>query len=164
MNFAPLTDLIAILENEIALGEELTVNLDAQKQAILHWNSGELLVHLDARERGLRSLAELEVRRLAALKALKFPPDESVTLRRVIAGLSENDPERVTISGLRQRMRDVFTRLTAEEGSLHKLMEALLGHVQDALLAIPETAGTLYNESGISCATDDRLGLYQSKA
>jgi hypothetical protein len=61
-------------------------------------------------------------------------------------------------------MREVFTKLTAEESGLRKLMEALLGHIQDALLAIPATTGVLYNESGVSRSTEDHLGLYQSKA
>ena len=164
MNHLQITELTALLEEEAALGEELRGNVDAQKQAIVCWDAAKLLESVDSRERALRLLAAMENRRRKLLEESVSSTVETVSLRRIVAELSQDDPARVAVSVLRERLRDIFTRLTAEEGALRKLMENLLSHIQDALLAFPETKGAVYDESGSSRMSDDRLGLYNSKA
>jgi len=54
-----LDRLAAILEQELAVAEELETNLAAQKQAIVDWNIENLLGQIAARESWLRLLGEL---------------------------------------------------------------------------------------------------------
>ena len=58
-----LNELANVLEDEVALGETLCRNLEAQKNALIAWNMADLLAHIEAREAWLRALGELEQRR-----------------------------------------------------------------------------------------------------
>ena len=51
-----LAELLSVLENEVLVGEELSRNLEAQKNAIVEWDIAKLLEQIDAREPWLRSL------------------------------------------------------------------------------------------------------------
>ena len=104
MNNLQLTELTAVLEEEAALGEELRHNVDAQKQAIVCWDAAKLLESVDARERGLRLLAAMEDRRRKLLEEAGSSPGQSVTLRRIVAELPQDDPARLTVSHLRERI------------------------------------------------------------
>lgn len=76
-----LNDLAAVLEEEIAVGEELSRNLAAQRQALICWDMDALIAKIEARGPWLRSLGELEVRRQNLLTQ-GGAPNESVTLSR----------------------------------------------------------------------------------
>jgi hypothetical protein len=164
MGPAEIAELVSVLEEEIALGEELMRNLDIQKQAILNWDAAKLLESVDQRERRIKLLALLEDRRRKLLDAASSRAGETGNLRGIIGQIAQDDPKRLAVSQLRERTRQVFTRLTAEEGTLRKLMETLLGHIQDALVAFPQITGAMYDDSGLAHVSEDRFGLYQTKA
>ena len=163
MSPVEIAELVSVLEEEIAVGEKLARNLDAQRQAIAAWHAAALLEDLEVREIELKSLALLEHRRLELL-AKASSAGEPVTLRWIIAGLAADDGQRLVLSNLRDRIRGLFTRLSAEEKMLRKLMENLLSHIQDALLAFPEPGRPIYDGTGLARTPDDRLGLYHNKA
>ncbi len=146
MNTA-LSHLLDVLEEEIAVGEALSRNLAAQKQAIVAWDMAGLLRELEAREPALQHLAELEEKRSRILGELRSS-EEPLTARRLIAELRQDAPERDRLRGLRERTSLTFTRLHADEWNLHRLMEALVGHSQDAFGSSTVPSVPLYGETG----------------
>jgi FlgN protein len=162
MTPASVEELVSVLNQEIAIGEKLARNLDAQRQAIIDWDAARLLEQVEARELDVKSLAVLEERRRELLLNASAT-GEPVTLRRIMSALSD-DQQRLALSNLRERIRQIFTRLSAEEGMLRKLMDSLLTHIQNALAAFPEPRRAMYDESGLARDPADRYGLYHNKA
>ena len=146
---ACLSELAAILEQEITVAEALEENLTAQKRALLDWNIGQLMAHLDARAAWLGSLEALERRRLECLINSGFD-HQNTTLRRLLADVPAHDPERDRLAALRGDSARIFRRLQADERDLRDLMESLLGHIQGALKFLAAPAAMTYGETGVA--------------
>jgi hypothetical protein len=160
LEFAELT---AVLEQEIALGEELSANLTAQKAAIVAWDASALLREIECREDKLRALALLEQRRNVILKQLGLP-SEPLSLRGLLEQLPSNCPERTQVGSLRERASHIFTRLRAEEHYMRGLMETLLSHIQGALSPLVRDAAPVYTETGATGPKRAPSALVHSKA
>ena len=157
-----LTELVSVLENEIAVGEELYRNLEAQKKAILLWDIGNLLTQIEAREPWLRSLYQLEEKRSKILRRMSSTT-AAKTLRQIIAMLPQEGSEGDLLDKLRERTRKVFIHLHAEERSLHELMQSLLAHIQAALSSLTRPTAPVYSESGITSPLKSTSGLLHGK-
>lgn len=158
-----LSRLAEILEQEIAAGEELSRNLAAQKQAIIDWDVERLLREIEAREPQLQALAELENRRRLVLAEIRSPQGPP-TARRLIAGLPPESPERARLSGLRERTRRTFSRLQADEWTLHRVMENIFCHIQEAFGSMTAPSVPLYGETGAPAAQRASSAFLRSKA
>lgn len=158
-----VAELAAVLEEEIAVAEELSRNLTAQKAAIAAWDASGLLQELERREDCLRTLGILEQRRSEILKQIDSP-SEPATLRRLLAHLPPQSPERAHMGRLRERARNIFTRLRAEERYLSGLMETLLSHIQAALSPLVRDAAPVYTETGVAGPKRPASALVHSKA
>lgn len=157
-----LNALAEVLEGEIALGETLRANLEAQKRALVAWDITDLLARIEAREVSLRSLGELEQRREQVLEqcgALAAAP----RLRQVITQLPQALPARVRLSRLHEQTRKTFLRLRADEQQLHGLMGNLVGLIQEALSPLVQPALSTYGESGAAERQRSASALLQSK-
>jgi flagellar biosynthesis/type III secretory pathway chaperone len=159
MDFA---ELIAVIEEEILVGEELRRNLEEQKKALLAWDVAALLHQVDAREPWLRSLGELEQRRQQVMKGIT-PYLSPMTLRELIVKFPSGTPERDRLSSLQEGARKVFTRLQADERHVHGLIENLLAHIQEALSPLIQSDVSLYGETGVAMPRS-RPGLIHGKA
>jgi hypothetical protein len=156
-----LSELTAVVGEEVAIGRDLLNNLAAQREAILGWKIGELIERIESRESLFSSLANLERRRRRLIGVITGEDREDLTLTEIIAG----NPSAENISDLERLQKDarkLYTRLHAEEKSLLGLMENLLGHIHEALspLAAPEVA--LYGITAPSARVSS--GLIQGKA
>jgi flagellar biosynthesis/type III secretory pathway chaperone len=158
-----LNDLAQLLEEEIAVGEELCRNLTAQKQAIVAWDVAELLAQIKAREPWLRLLGELETRRCRLVSDSDLFK-ETATLRRAMAVLPKESAEKSRLIALRQRTRNTFVQLQADEEHLHLLMENLLSHIQAAFLPVSQPALPTYGENGVAETPRAASTLLCSKA
>jgi len=146
---ACLSELAAILEQEIAVAEELERNLSAQKQAVLDWNMDALLAEIDARAPWLSLLAQLEHKRADCLCQSGFD-GAAVTLRQLLGALPPNAPERDRLTVLQGDSKKIFRRLQADERYLHELMENLLGHIHGALNSLLPPGSATYGETGVA--------------
>lgn len=157
-----LAELISVLENEISVGEELSRNIDAQKQAIIEWDIVKLLEQIEAREPWLRSLSRLEERRCEIVQHLGSR-SASTTLRQIIAALPQGGSERIRFAQLREQIDKVFTRVRAEERSVHELLRTLLAHIQEALSVLTPPHVPVYSENGVTLPLRTKSGLIRSK-
>jgi len=157
-----LSALAAILDEEIAVGEELNRNLAAQRQTLAAWDIVGLLRQIEAREPWLRTLSRLEEKRAALLKQSE-PAAAHVTLRKVIAQLPPDGEERNRLRELRARAHALFTRLHTGERSLHGLMESLLSQIREALNPLMQPAVSLYGETGAAVPQRAESGLMRGK-
>ena len=157
-----LAELLSVLENEVLVGEELSRNLEAQKNAIVEWDIAKLLEQIDAREPWLRSLDQLEEKRCEIVKRIGSH-SASITLRQIIAALPQEGSERVRLGQLREHTWKVFTRVRAEEHSLHELMRTLLAHIQQALSSLTLPLVPVYSENGVTLSPKTKSGLLRSK-
>ena len=157
-----LNELADVLEDEVALGETLCRNLEAQKNALIAWNMADLLAHIEAREAWLRALGELEQRRsriVAQSDAFTAAP----RLRQVIAALPTQSPERTRLTRLHEQTRRTFVRLRADEQHLHGLMENLVDLLREALSPLMEPVLSTYGENGAAESKRPASGLLESK-
>jgi len=157
-----LERLAAILEEELAVAEELQTNLAAQKQAIIDWNVEALLAQIAARESWLRLLGELEQKRSEYLRQSGIP-QRLATLRQLLAGLPADGPEYRRMSGLQERTREVFSRLQADQRMLDGVMGHISAHVQEALGTLTRPGLSLYGESGVAGSAPAASALLQSR-
>ncbi len=159
---AHVTQLAAVLEEEISVGEELERNLAAQKKALIDWDVAGLLQHITAREPWLRALGAFEHKRKEILDAIHLSSD-AVTLRQLLSALPEDAPEAARLRHVRERGREIFTRLDGDEHALHGLMENLLAHIQEALRPLLGSAAPLYGENGTAQTARPASALVHSK-
>lgn len=157
-----LERLAAILEEELAVAEELQTNLAAQKQAVIDWNVEALLGQIAVRESWLRLLGELEQKRSEYLRQSGIP-QRLTTLRQLLAAMPADGPEYRRLSGLQERTREVFARLQADQRSLHSVMGHISAHVQEALGSLNQPGLALYGESGLTDSTPAASALLQSR-
>jgi flagellar biosynthesis/type III secretory pathway chaperone len=160
---ASVTSLAAILEQEIAVAEELDRNLAAQKQAIIDWNVESLLERLAAREPWLRLLADLEQQRGAVLSEAGLERT-ALNLRQLIATLPAGSAAAAQLIQLQGRAREVFVRLQTEERHLSGVMANLLSHVHEALALLSEPKVPLYSENGSGGGPRGTAALLHSRA
>ena len=158
-----LTELASVLENEIAVGEELYRNLEAQKSALIAWDLANLLEQIEAKEPWLRSLSQLEEKRCEILKGIGST-NSPITLRQIINTMPQAGSERALLSQLREHVRKVFSGLHAEEQNLHELMRNLWAHIQEALSSLTHPLGSVYSKSGVTSPGRTRSGLLHGKA
>ena len=142
-----LTDLVTVLEEEIALGEELKRNLGEQKSALIAWDIGTLIARIEARAPWLRTLAKLEERRQSLLSHGEAQ-DKPITLSRVIAECHAQSPIREQLKSAQGRACALFKRLEAEEHNLNRLMQDLYSHIESALCSLAGPANSRYGISG----------------
>lgn len=162
------TELIAVLEGEVELGETLLLNLAAQKEAILAWNSAALLAHLEKKEHLLRLLEEMEeqrqeiVRRMLHDSGLSAVAD-APTLKTLLARLPST-PQTAALNHLHHRTWDIYSRLRAGEKHLTSLMGILLNHISEALDSLaPPPPVSVYGGNGALAAMRTAPGLMQEK-
>ena len=158
-----MDDLAAVLEEEIAVGGELSRNLAAQRQALVAWDMDALIAEIQAREPWLRTLGELEARRQNLLTQWGAP-NESVTLSRLIATSAESLPARRQLQTVRARAQETFVRLQADERNVNELMENLLSHLNEALRPLARPAVALYGDTGATTAQRPSSAFIRSKA
>jgi hypothetical protein len=152
--------LAQILEAEIEVGEELRRNLTAQRRAIVEWDAGALLEQIQAREPWLRLLAELEERRR---RIFNDPDQERTTLGRIVESWPLSPSDRLRLSELRRRSRELFNALQSEERDLHQLMACLLAHIEAAFASIAAPPAPTYGDSGAADRPRAPSALLHSK-
>jgi hypothetical protein len=163
-----LTELIAVLENEVRLGERLLQNLAAQKDAILAWDSSALLEHVEEKEHLVRKLAEMEGQRQEAIRRLLTAhglpgEDGAPALKSLLAQLPPT-PYKAMLDLLQQRSWRIYSRLRVAERQLSGLMGALLNHIGEALgLLTTPSQIPLYAGNGALAASRPDPGFVQEK-
>jgi flagellar biosynthesis/type III secretory pathway chaperone len=157
-----LNELGDILDQEIAVAEQLTNNLTAQKQAIADWNMDQLLARIEARRPLLHSLDELERQRLTCLESTGC--DQPVQLRQLIRNLPADSAERRRLAALQQTTKATFVRLQADQQYVHALMENLLAHIHSALNSVLPIESAIYGETGSAELTRPASTLFHGKA
>jgi FlgN protein len=158
-----LNDLVAVLEEEIAVGEELCRGLATQRQALVAWDMEALIAGIEAREPWLRSLGELERRRLKILEQ-GSRAHKSVTLSHLIGECPDGSKERQRLHSVRARAREIFSRLQADERGLNGLMENLLSHLHESLNPLARPVVALYGDTGAAAAQRPSWALIRNKA
>jgi hypothetical protein len=165
---ATLTDLLAVLEDEVRLGETLLSNLNAQKEAILAWDSSALLLHVVEKEHLVRQLAEMEKKRQDTvgqlLAAHGLPETDGTPALKVLLTDLPPSPQRAVLGHLQQRAWQVYSHLRAGEKHLTTLMGMLLTHIGEALDSVTRpTSMATYGGKGILAAARPDPGFVQEK-
>jgi flagellar biosynthesis/type III secretory pathway chaperone len=158
-----LNHLAGILDEEIAVGDELRRNLAAQRQALVAWDMETLVATIEAREVWIRSLSELEVRRVRIVRR-QNPSNYSVTLSHLITACPEGLPVRQRLQSVRARARDIFLRLQADERDLNQLMENLQSHLYEAFKPLGGPSLRLYGDTGTAAPQRVLSALIRNKA
>jgi hypothetical protein len=156
-------DLAALLDEEAAIGEELRRNLALQRQALVAWDMEALIAGIEAREACLRSLGDLERRRIALLEQAGITA-ASLQLKHFIAQLSYGLPVRQRLECARARALQTFTRLQADEHNITGLMASLLQHLRDALSPLARPDVPLYGDKGAAAAQRPASAFIQNRA
>jgi hypothetical protein len=156
-------DLVATIEDEVQVGEQLLDNLSAQRKAILAWNASTLLERLTEKELLLYKLEALATRQQALMGFPGYPSAEqqgslSVLIEQLPAG-----PERTVLSDLQSRVWEIYKRLRAEEQKLVSLLENLLGHMQAVLASLAQAPVHVYGRNGTPAALRPESELIQGK-
>jgi hypothetical protein len=158
-----MNELAAVLEEEIAIGDQLRLNLAAQRDALVAWDMDALNAEIEAREAWVRSLGELEARR-ARLVEIQTHPGQPITLRDLIKVCPSNLPERQRLESIRVRARETFLKLQADERDLTGLMETLLSHFHAALKPLASPPVAVYGESGAAASECPSSAFIRNKA
>ncbi|MCS6924390.1 MAG: flagellar protein FlgN [Candidatus Binatia bacterium] len=159
-----LRDLVAVMEEEVQVGEELLHNLEAQRVAILSWDASTLLLRVEEREAMLRRLSALEERRQRIVLDLPcLSPNHGPSLRTLLARLPEG-PETVSLRRLQRQILELYGRLRAAEQRVVALMDNLLGHLREALTCFCYSPVYLYGKKGAMTYGRPASGLIQGKA
>jgi hypothetical protein len=154
--------LATVLEEEIAIGDQLRLNLAAQRDALVAWDMDALNARIEAREAWIRSLGELEARRARILE-MQTGPGHLITLRELIGACTEDLPGRQRLESLRVRARETFVKLQADERDLNGLMATLLSHFHAALEPLASPSVAVYCESGAAASERPSSALIRSK-
>ncbi len=165
---ATLADLLTVLEDEVQLGETLLHNLNAQKAAIVDWDSSALLLHVEEKEHLVRQLAESERKRSDTvrqlLEAYNLPAADDVPSLKALLAQLPVTPQRATLEHLQHRAWQIYSRLRAGEKQLTTLMGMLLTHIGEALGSVTRpTSNTTYGERGTLAAARPIPGFVQEK-
>ncbi len=165
---ATVADLLAVLEDEVRLGETLLSNLNTQKEAILEWDSSALLLHVEEKEHLVRRLAEMENTRQDTLRQLLdargLPEADGTPAFQMLLMNLPLSPQRVMLGHLQQRARQVYSHLRAREKHLTTLMGMLLTHIGEALDSVTRpTSMSTYGGKGVLTASRPDPGFVQEK-
>jgi FlgN protein len=158
-----INELAALLEEETAIGDQLRLNLAAQRDALARWDMDALNAIIEARESWIRSLGELEARRARMVK-INSGSGHLSTLRELIMACSADQPARRRLESVRARARETFLRLQADERDLNGLMATLVSHFQAALKPLASPSPAVYGESGAAASAPPSSALINNKA
>ena len=142
-----LDDLAVILEQELAVVQALENNLAAQKQAIVDWNTAQLLAAIDAREPWVRRLGELEEARSRCL-AQQDNPDKNISLGALLAREPQSASAAPRLRQLQQQAKQIFTRLSDDEHRFNALLKNLSNLIDEAWSPLLQAAPPTYGENG----------------
>jgi hypothetical protein len=154
--------LATVLEEEIAVGDQLRLNLAAQRDALVAWDMDALNAKIEAREAWIRAFGELEGKR-ARIVEMQSARRHLVTLRELIGACSDDLPARQRLESLRVRARETFLKLQADERDLNGLMETLLSHFHAALEPLASPPVAVYCESGAAACERPSSALIHNK-
>jgi hypothetical protein len=165
---ATFTELIAVLEGEVELGETLLLNLAAQKEAILAWDSATLFSHVEKKEHLVRLLAEMEEQRLEIVHQLlrehSLSETADIPVLKVLLAQSPPTPQTAALGYLQQRTWQIYSRLRAGEKHLTSLMGILLNHIGEALDSLtPPSQMSIYGGNGALATVRPEPGIVQEK-
>ncbi|MGE0680712.1 MAG: flagellar export chaperone FlgN [Candidatus Binatia bacterium] len=166
---ATFTELIAVLEGEVELGETLLLNLAAQKEAILAWDSATLLLHVEKKEQLVRLLTGLEEQRLQIARQLLhehgLPEAADIPALKVLLAQSPPTPQTAALGYLQQRTWRIYSQLRAGEKHLTSLMGILLNHIGEALDSLaPPPPLSVYGGNGALALVRPEPGIVRGKA
>ncbi|HTM10421.1 MAG TPA: flagellar export chaperone FlgN [Verrucomicrobiae bacterium] len=153
-----LSELAAVIGEEVSLGRELLDNLAAQREAIFGWQISDLIERIESRESLFSSLAGLERRRKRLVGQLAEDAAD-ITLREILAD-NPSAKDATALERLQKDARRLYTKLQTEEKSLLQLMENLLDHIHEALSPLSQPQVALY---GRPAAARVSSGLIQGK-
>jgi len=162
------SELIAVLENEVELGESLLQNLATQKEAILAWDSTALLLHVEKKEHLVHLLGEMETQRQEIVRALLFAhgistEDECPSLKVLLSRLPST-PQTTVLAQLQGRTWEIYSRLRAGEKHLANLMGMLLNHIEEALGSLmPPQRMSMYGGNGALAVVHPEPGIVREK-
>jgi len=165
---ATFTELIAVLEGEVQVGETLLYNLTAQKEAILAWDSTALLSQVEEKEHFVRLLMEMEEHRQRIVRQLLHEyglaeVDDIPALKTLLSRLPQT-PQTAALDHLHQRTWQIYSRLRAGEKHLTSLMSILLNHIGEALGSLtPPAQMSVYGGNGALSAMRPEPGIVQEK-
>ncbi len=163
-----LATLLAVLEDEVQLGERLLSNLNAQKEAILHWDSSALLLHVEEKERLVRQLAEMEHKRQPLIRQLLgehgLPEADGLSALKLLLAKVPPTSQYTALNHLQQRTWQTYGRLRAGEKHLTMLMGMLLTHIGEALDTVTRPAAmSTYGGNGTLTLSRPDPGFVQEK-
>jgi flagellar biosynthesis/type III secretory pathway chaperone len=155
--------LIAVLEKEIELGEELLANLAAQAEAFFSWNVSALIRQLEKKETLLRRLSRTEEERREVLG--RFSRDGQplgLPLSRMTSGICP-ESRQACLDQVRKRALAIYRRLQTEETILLGLMGDMLEYFKEALRALVRPGVCLYGQKGDITTPSSGKGLIHGR-
>lgn len=163
-----LVDLLTVLEDEVQLGERLLHNLNAQKAAIVAWDSSALLLHVEEKEHLVRQLAESEQKRSHTVRQLlevyDLPAVDDVPSLKTLLAQLPTIPHRAALEHLQNRAWQIYSRLRAGEQHMTTLMGMLLTHISEALGSVTRPSSIMtYGEKGRVAVARPAPGFVQEK-
>lgn len=158
------THLVSTIETELQIGEQLLRNLSAQKAAILNWNAATLLERLSEKELLLHKLQAAATQQSEFLaQSHGVTPEHAPRLHEFLAHLPSSS-ERSTILQLQLRVCEIYNNLQAEEHSLVRLLQNMLGHMNEMLHSLEPPSVAVYGRSGVTSVSHPEPELLQEKA
>lgn len=156
-------ELIALIEEQFAIGEQLRRNCEKQKKAVLAWDVEGLLREIDTREPWLPTLGELERKRASIVEGMSTGQRHRF-LSELITQAPHDEPNSERLRSLQERAHRRFSRLSVNERDLYGLKENLMAHIQEALSPPKRFAVPIYGETGVTAPPAAASGLIHSKA
>jgi len=156
-----LSELTAVMEEEIRVGERLLGNLADQKKAIISWNSSDLLRRVEEKETLIQGLGVMEESRRSIMAHL-LRRETNLSLRDLLGQLSPG-PLATKLESLKQEAREIYTRLRAEEKGVVTLLQLLVGHLREALGTLSDFTANLYEQGGNPASPPRVSRLVQTK-
>jgi hypothetical protein len=156
-----LSDLAAVLEDEIRVGEQLIRNLDGQKSAVLAWDAAALIARLEEMEVLAGTLDSAEKKRRDIMASVLYS-EANLSLGELLARIPPG-PFRSKLGSLRREAREVYGRLSREEKSLLVLVQALAGHLRQAFDGLFARPANLYGEGGALAPPSRESKLVEAK-
>ena len=163
------SELVAVLESEVELGETLLHNLAAQKEAILAWDPSALLSHVEKKEHLVSLLTEMETHRQEIVRKLLLSHgmvtgNDPPSLKVLLAQLPLT-PQTAALERLQQSTWQIYSRLRVGEKYLAGLMGIILNHIGKALSSfMPPPRMSVYGENGALAVVRPEPGIVREKA
>jgi hypothetical protein len=163
-----LTELAAVMEEEVRIGEELLRNLADQKEAILSWDSSTILARVEEKEVLIHRLGTMEEKRQAIMVQLCRSPGKNPSLRELLAQLSLEDRKSLGQEELRvkeakgQESRAQSQESRAKESGSKPL--ALSSKLSEPLALSSKLSEPLALSHSAGPSVQDRLSYLQHQA